>query len=88
MARAREADAMKNKLVQPVPRRQTVKQAATYTGLSVWTLRRFLENGWIPYMQPSGLGGHILINTADLDRFLDAATMPATAGPLFSGGGS
>jgi excisionase family DNA binding protein len=74
---------MNNKLVQAVPPRQSVKQAATYTGLSVWTLRRFLENGWIPFMQPSGLGGHILINTVDLDRFLDAATTQATAGPLF-----
>jgi excisionase family DNA binding protein len=75
---------MKNKLAAPAPAppRLTIREAATYAGLSVWTLRRFIAGGYLPYIQPSGPGGHILINTADLDRFLSEATTPASAGPL------
>jgi excisionase family DNA binding protein len=71
----------------PYPENMTPQEAADYIGVSLWTVRRWMKTGMLPFMQPSGRTGSILLAKADLRRFLDAATMPATTGPLFRGGG-
>lgn len=56
---------------------------ADYAGVSEWTIRRWINEGLLPYARPSGKqGGRILIARKDIDAFLTAATVPATAGPL------
>jgi excisionase family DNA binding protein len=72
----------------PYPDHMTPQESADYVCVSLWTVRRWIADGLLPYIQPSGRGGSILIAKSDLRRFLDAATTQATAGPLFSGGGS
>lgn len=77
---------MSHKLVQPVtPQHEHLKVgalAARY-GLSEWTIRRWIKAGMLPYSQPAGVpGGHILIDTRDMDRFLAASRTDATTGPL------
>jgi len=69
----------------PYPENMTPQEAADFTGVSLWTVRRWMKTGMLPYMQPSGHSGSILIRKSVLRHFLDAATMPATAGPLAGG---
>jgi excisionase family DNA binding protein len=56
--------------------------AAEYAGVSLWTIRRWLKLRQLPYAQPSGRTGRIRIARSDIDAFLRAATVPASAGPL------
>lgn len=66
----------------PYPEKMTPQEAAGYINVSLWTVRRWMKTGMLPYMQPTGHSGSILIAKSVLHRFLDAATLPATAGPL------
>ena len=56
--------------------------AAAYAGVSLWTVRRWIEHRLLPFAQPSGPTGRIRIAKSDVDAFLRAATVPASAGPL------
>jgi DNA binding domain, excisionase family len=60
----------------------TPQEAADFIGVSLWTVRRWIADGLLPYIQPSGRGGSILVAKESLRHFLDAAAMPATSGPL------
>jgi excisionase family DNA binding protein len=66
----------------PYPENMTPQEAADFIGVSLWTVRRWMKTGMLPYIQPSGHSGSILVAKESLRLFLDAATLPATAGPL------
>lgn len=68
-----------------VPDWMDPETAALYAGVSLWTVRRWIKHRLLPYAQPSGPTGRILIAKASVDAFLAASTVPATAGPLVSG---
>jgi excisionase family DNA binding protein len=52
------------------PRLLRLKQAATYSSSSVWTLRRAIHDGDLRYVQIRP-GGPFLIDICDLDTFID-----------------
>jgi excisionase family DNA binding protein len=68
--------------IDPYPDHMTPQEAADYIGVSLWTVRRWMKTGMLSYVQPSGHGGSILVAKESLRLFLDAATLPATSGPL------
>jgi excisionase family DNA binding protein len=60
----------KAKPMQPMQRRMLkLKDAAQYVAMSVWTLRRLLRDGEIPYLQRGE--GNITIDQRDLDIYIE-----------------
>jgi len=54
----------------PVPRLLSQQEAATYLGISYWTLRDLTFRGEVPHVK---IGRRILVDRLDLDAYLDRA---------------
>ena len=52
----------------PAPRLLSQQDAATYLGISYWTLRDLTFRGEVPHVK---IGRRILIDRLDLDAYLD-----------------
>jgi hypothetical protein len=59
----------------PAPRYLSPQQFSGLSGLSLATVHRYLRNGRLPYQQPAGRRGRLLI-PADALELLSAATPP------------
>jgi len=60
----------KAKPAQPMQRRMLkLKDAAHYVAMSVWTLRRILREGEIPFVQRGE--GNITLDQRDLDLYIE-----------------
>ena len=61
---------MKN--ARPVLNRRLLRsvEAADYLSVSVWTLRRLIQNGELPVVQ-HGEAGKFLVDIRDLDGFIE-----------------
>ena len=57
---------------KPVQGRRLLRsvQAAEYLSVSVWTLRRLIQNGELPVVQ-RGDNGKFLLDILDLDGFIE-----------------
>jgi excisionase family DNA binding protein len=56
---------------KPQPRRLLrVKDAARYLAMSPWKLRKFIQDGVLPYLQTEPTGPY-LIDIRDLDEFIE-----------------
>jgi excisionase family DNA binding protein len=57
--------------IEPIaiqPRLLPVKAAAAYMGATVWAVRNLVWNQEIPFCK---IGGRLLFDRTDLDRFID-----------------
>jgi len=50
------------------PEYLTIKEVATWYGRSIGTIRRWIAQGRIPYDQPHGKCGWVLVRRQDLER--------------------
>lgn len=55
------------------PEYLTVEEFAALTPVSAQTIRRYIKNGQLPYLQPAGRGGNIMIRRDALDQMSGAA---------------
>lgn len=56
------------------------QEFATLTGLSIATVHRYRKAGKLPFLQPGGPGGRILIPANALDQFIHAVKVEASPG--------
>jgi hypothetical protein len=47
------------------------KEAAEYSGFSIWKLRESVKSGKLPYYQEGGSTSPILLDQRDIDAYLD-----------------
>ena len=58
------------RIVNPLPRLMTIKQASDYIGLSVWAIRERIWRGQLPVLQfPEGRKQYL--DRYDLDAFIE-----------------
>jgi hypothetical protein len=57
------------RIVSPLPRLLTLKQASAYLGLTVWAIRERIWSGQLPVLQFPG-GKKQYLDTKDLESFI------------------
>ena len=57
-----------------IPRLLSQQEAATYLGISYWTLRDLVFRRTLPHVK---IGRRILVDRVDLDAYLQRAKIPA-----------
>lgn len=62
--------------VAPAPRLLNIAQAATFLGTTTWNMRKLVWEKEIAHLR---LGQRILFDIRDLDSFITAQKIPATA---------
>ncbi len=61
-----------HRMYSPVPKRLlSIKEAAQYLSLSVYTVRELIWSGVLPYIKREG-GRKYLLDIRDLDDFIDS----------------
>jgi excisionase family DNA binding protein len=61
-----------HQIYSPVPKRLlSIREAAQYLGLSVYTVRELIWSGVLPYVKREG-GRKYLLDIRDLDDFIDS----------------
>ena len=65
-----KAKKIEQRIVNPLPRLLTLKQASDYLGLTVWALRERIWNGQLPVLQFPG-GRKQYLDRNDLESFIE-----------------